>query len=56
MNANMVSLGIYSQSSKERTEFIHHVEQLLKKLVSYLPIDSAVDQVDNFVLSSLACD
>ncbi|CAB4043787.1 bifunctional lysine-specific demethylase and histidyl-hydroxylase NO66, partial, partial [Paramuricea clavata] len=31
-------------SSKERSEFLRRVEQLLMKLVSYLPVDGAVDQ------------
>ncbi|CAB4009966.1 Hypothetical predicted protein [Paramuricea clavata] len=32
-------------SSKERSEFLRRVEQLLMKLVSYLPVDGAVDQM-----------
>ncbi|XP_028398568.1 ribosomal oxygenase 1-like [Dendronephthya gigantea] len=32
-------------SSKERSEFLRRVEQLLMKLISHLPIDAAVDQM-----------
>lgn len=43
-------MTLCSQKSPERQRFLHTVEQLMRKMLSYAPVDAACDQMAKKVL------